>query len=135
MFHRLLAVLFSGLALGLSSLDVRAAAEGSEFLEDTGTACLVGGTLVGAAALIAGPAATVTVAGTSSTPLLSAGMSGMFGCGVGATTALIYYGYKWTEHALFGEPAYPALYPLREHLEPHLPPRENSHGVISETGQ
>ena len=133
MSHRFASVLFLGLALCLGPLHVQAAGGGSEFLEDTGAACLVGGALVGTAALIAGPATAVTVAGSSATPALSTGMSAMFGCGVGAASTLIYYGYRWTANALFGEPVYPALYPLREHLELHSQPHD--HGAVSETGQ
>jgi hypothetical protein len=106
------------LALGVSVVPLHVQAGSGEFLENTGVACLVGGALVGTAALFVAPAAVVTVAGTSVMPTaVSAGASAMFGCGIGATSTLAYYGYKWIDDALFQEPLYPTLYPLREQLQ------------------
>ncbi len=53
------------LALGVSVVPLHVQAGSGEFLENTGVACLVGGALVGTAALFVAPAAVVTVAGTS----------------------------------------------------------------------
>lgn len=118
------------LALGVSVVPLHAQAQGnSEFLEDAGTSCLVGGAIVGTAALLFAPAAVVTVAGTSVTlTSVSTGLLTIFGCGAGATMALVYDGYKWADDAMFGEPTYPTLYPLREQFQTDA-------GGISETGQ
>lgn len=108
------------LTLGIATLPLAVQAEtgNGDLLENTGFSCLAGGAILGTAALLVGPTVAVSVAGSSVMPTaIGTGLSAMFGCGLGAASTLVYHGYRWTENALFGEPAYPTLYPLREELQ------------------
>lgn len=84
-------------------------------LEGTGAACLVGGSAAGAVVAAGGPALALpiaTAATVAPAPAAAAVVaSGLVGCGLGASAAVIYYGANWTYDTFFTGPKYPLLYP------------------------
>jgi len=84
-------------------------------LQGTGTACLAGGAAVGATVAAGGPAVAVpvgTLAAVAPAPTAAAAIaSGLVGCGLGASAAVVYYGATWTYQTFLTGPKYPLLYP------------------------
>ncbi|WP_459935621.1 hypothetical protein [Desulfonatronum parangueonense] len=86
---------------------------GEQFLQGTGTACLVGGAVMGVAALSAGP--TVVGALTGGTMAMPASVTTtgatLLGCSAGAAVAVTYYSINWVYETFFRPTEFPLLYP------------------------
>lgn len=131
------ALLAAPLGLSLTATPARAESTvtASDMLEGTGAACLLGGTAAGVLAaasgsIIAAPLAAATTALAPAPTAAAVAASGLMGCGLAASAAVIYYGTSWIYGTFFVPSEYPLLYPA--------PPSEDgaaaSDGIRSDSG-